>query len=111
MRRLCLPIEHFEAWANLNGVKFNNTRVERIRTPDGQHKGAGVFATADFDANPDHEAILLSVPQDLVLTKELVHDYAKSDGHLHEVLEVAGEFGWVSRMYAFKKHVSATQIV
>jgi hypothetical protein len=96
MRRRYLPIEQLEAWAKLNGVRFNHTRVERITTPDGQQKGAGVFITEDFETTPDHEAILLSVPHELILSKDLVHDYAKSDVHLREVLEAVGEFGRVS---------------
>jgi hypothetical protein len=92
-----LPIEQFEAWAKFNGVSFNNTRVERITTPDGQHKGAGVWVTEDFETSQDDAAILLSVPHDLVLSKDLVHDYAKSDGHLREALEAVGEFGMVGK--------------
>lgn len=99
MRRHYLPIEHFEAWAKFNGVEFNNTRVQRIITPDGQHRGAGVFVTDDFEPIHDHEPILLSVPHDLVLSKDLVHAYAKSDVHLHDVLEAVGEFGRVGDMY------------
>jgi hypothetical protein len=101
MRRRYLPVEQFEAWAKLNGVRFNNARVERITTPDGQHKGAGVFVTDDFKTIHDHEAILLSVPHELVLSKDLVHDYAKSDVHLREVLEAVGEFGRVSKCTPF----------
>jgi hypothetical protein len=100
MRRRYLAVEYFEAWAKFNGVEFKNTRVERITTPEGQHKGAGVFVTEDFETSHDPEAILLSVPHDLVLCKDLVHDYAKSDVHLHEVLEAVGEFGRVGEMYA-----------
>ena len=97
MRRHHLPIEQFEAWAKFNGVQFNNTRVECITTPDGQHKGAGVCVTEDFETIHDHEAILLSVPHDLVLSQELVFGYAKSDGHLREALEAVGEFGRVGK--------------
>ena len=97
MRRQCLPIEEFEAWAKFNGVKFNSTRVERITTSDGQYKGAGVFATEDVEKTHDHDAVLLSVPHDLVLSKDLVEDYTKSDGHLREVIEAVGEFGWVGK--------------
>ena len=96
MRRHCLPIEHLRAWATLNDVKFNDTCVERITNPDGQHKGAGLFAARDF------ETFLLSVPHELVLSVDLVHDYAKSDGHLRDVLEAVGEFGRVGKMYGIR---------
>ena len=100
MRRRCLPIEQLQAWATLNGVKFNSTCVERLPSPNGENRGAGVFVTSDFETNHDHEAILLSVPHDLVLSQDLVGDYAKSDRYLRDVLEAVGEFGRVGRMYA-----------
>jgi hypothetical protein len=99
MRRHCLPIEHLRAWATLNDVKFNDTCIERITNPDGQHKGAGLFAARDFETSLDFETFLLSVPHELVLSVDLVHDYAKSDGHLRDVLEAVGEFGRVRKMY------------
>ena len=95
MRRRRLPIEQFESWAIFNGVKFNHTRVERITTPDGQHKGAGIFATENFETIHDHEIVLLSVPHDLVLSRDFVFDHAKSDHHLRDVLGAVGELGWV----------------
>ena len=100
MRRKCLPIEQLQAWATLNGAEFNNTCVQRIPSSDGENKGAGVFATRDFKTNHDHEAILLSVPHDLVLSQDQVSNYAKSDRHLRDVLEAIGEFGRVGLLYA-----------
>ena len=102
MRRHCLPLEQLQAWTTLNDVKFNDTRVERITNPDSQHEGAGLFATRDFETSHDFETFLLSVPHELVLSVDLVHDYAKSDGHLRDVLEAVGEFGRVGKMYSVK---------
>jgi hypothetical protein len=102
MRRHCLPIERLRAWATLNGVKFDGTRVERITNLDGQHEGAGLFAARDFGTSQDSETFLLSVPHELVLSVDLVHDYAKSDGHLRDVLEAVGEFGRVCKMYGIR---------
>ena len=102
MRRHYLPIEQLRAWATLNDVKFNDTRIERITNPDGQHEGAGLFATRDFEASQDFETILLSVPHELVLSVDLVHGYAKSDGHLRDVLEAVGEFGRGGKMYGIR---------
>lgn len=102
MRRHYLPIEQLRAWATLNDVKFNDTRIERITNPDGQHEGAGLFAARDFEASHDFETFLLSVPHELVLSLDLVHDYAKSDGHLRDVLEAVGEFGRVGKMYGIR---------
>jgi hypothetical protein len=102
MRRHRLPIEHLQAWATLNDVKFNGTCVERITNPDGQHEGAGLFAARDFETSHDFGNFLLSVPHELVLSVDLVHDYAKSDGHLRDVLEAVGEFGRVCKLYGIR---------
>ena len=102
MRRHYLPIEQLRAWATLNDVKFNDTRIERITNHDGQHEGAGLFAARDFETSHDFETFLLSVPHELVLSLDLVHDYAKSDGHLRDVLEAVGEFGRVGKMYGIR---------
>lgn len=100
MHRRYLPIEQLQAWAILNGVKFNNTWVDCRPPSKGEQRGAGVFVTTDFETDHDHEAILVSVPHDLVLSQELVADFAKSDRHLKEVLEAAGEFGRVGCTHA-----------
>jgi hypothetical protein len=39
--------------------------------------------------------ILLGIPSDLILSLETVHNYAKSDRYLREVLEAVGHFGRV----------------
>lgn len=93
MRRRYLPIEQLHAWATLNGVTFVNTRVERLSNTIAE--GAGFFANCDFEINEHYGTVLLSVPPDLVLSKDLVAEYAKSDRHLRDVLEAVGEFGRV----------------
>ena len=95
MRRRKLPIEQLQAWAILNGVRFNDTTVKVDDRSKDDSKGAGVFAVVDLENSHDHEGIVLHVPHDLVLSKELVIDYAKSDHHLKEVLEATGDFGRV----------------
>ena len=99
-----MPIEHFETWAKFNGVNFNNTRVQRIIIPDGQHKGSGIFVSDDLETDHSGEAVLISVPHDLVLSKDFVHEWAKSDVHLQNVLEAIGEFGRVGKKDAFGEH-------
>ena len=90
MKRLYLPIEQLSAWAKLNGVMFHGCEAKRI-TADGIACGSGLFATA---AHEEHE-ILVSVPQEIVLTPDRVEQHAKLDKHLREVLAACGEFGRV----------------
>ena len=95
MRRRKLPIEQLQAWAILNGVRFNGTTVRADDDSNDDSKGAGLFAVADIENDHDQDGTVLHVPHDLVLSKELVGDYARSDLHLREVLEAVGEFGRV----------------
>lgn len=37
----------------------------------------------------------MTVPPDMVLSLDLVHEFAKSDPYLRGVLEASGDFGWV----------------
>lgn len=88
MQRKLLPIETVPAWAELNNVEFDGVKVSSL--PAG--KGSGVVATA---AHSEDGAILMRVPQELVLSLGNVWMYAKSDQHLREVLEATGEYARV----------------
>ena len=101
MRRQCLPIEQLQAWAKVNSVKFHNTKIERILGSDPEEdRGSGLVATGDFEAQQNFETLLLSVPQELVLSRELVEQFAKYDRHLRDVLEALGAFGRVGTRHS-----------
>ena len=96
MRRTVISVEKLFAWARLNGVEFNNIGVKADFTSEaGACKGAGLVSANNHIAN-ENEAPLLSVPQDLVLSREQVERYAAIDKHLELVLDAAGAFGRVS---------------
>lgn len=91
-----LPVEALPTWARLNGIKFNDIGFEKLEN------GSGIVAKADkgYDAQGEGAentgpVILMSVPPDMILSLDLVHDYAKSDPYLREVLEAMGDFGRV----------------
>ena len=88
MRRAVLPIESLKAWARLNGAIFNNVTIQSLA-----ERGSGVVATADIDDSGGN--VLMLIPQDLVLSRELVWQFAKSDQHLRMVLEAVGDFARV----------------
>lgn len=88
MQRKFLPIEALPAWAELNNVEFHGVKISSL--PDS--KGSRVVATAE---HTEEGAILMRIPQELVLSLEKVWIYAKSDHHLREVLEATGDYARV----------------
>jgi hypothetical protein len=100
MKYNSLPISELQTWARFNGVIFNNIVVaDNITSKNGINKGAGLLATAGFTAGFSDsgvsQEILLTVPADLVLSKETVHLCAKADLHLKEILDAVGDFAEV----------------
>jgi hypothetical protein len=90
MRRARLSTKALQAWADLNGVELHGVAVKDLR--NGQ--GAGLVATQDASKEG---AIFVRVPKELVLSKDLVWEYALSDPALREVLDSMGEWaqvGW-----------------
>lgn len=98
MKREYLPLEALPAWSRLNGIIADGVGVQKLSSSDDStEKGNGIVATQDrtskeSDAQPE---ILLQIPSDLLLSLDIVHDYAKCDGHLREVLEAVGDLGRV----------------
>lgn len=70
---------------------MNNVELNGIAIAEGVH-GSGIFATRDF---LDEEQILMTVPQQLVLSLENVWVCGKSDRHLLQILEQLGDFSRV----------------
>lgn len=96
MRYSSLPILELQTWARFNGVIFNNIVVaDNITSKDGIDKGAGLLAAAGFPDSGVSQEVLLTVPADLVLSKETVHLCAKADLHLKEILDAVGDFAEV----------------
>ncbi|KAH8698545.1 SET domain protein [Talaromyces proteolyticus] len=88
-----LPLEVLPAWASLNGIKLHGIKFAKL------DNGSGIVATEDQQSSLDDEEarILMTVPPDMVLSLAVVHDYAKSDRYLREVLEATGDFGRTAR--------------
>ncbi|KAJ5793737.1 hypothetical protein N7457_000336 [Penicillium paradoxum] len=100
MKREYLPIESLPAWQRLNGIAVHGIAVQKVGSDEhGADKGCAIIATeaktsSENDAEPK---ILLQIPSDLVLSLETVHNYAKSDRYLRDVLEAIGDFGRTAR--------------
>jgi hypothetical protein len=99
MKRNILPANCLFAWAKLNGVTINQVELKTdVLTVDGVSKGVGLVSTCD-QSEEDGESILISIPADLVLGQDQVHQYAITDPHLKAVLDavaVVDGFGQVS---------------
>ena len=95
MYRETLPIDQLNAWAQLNNVKINGLKITTLQ----RDRGSGLVATAERSTNSQ---LLMTIPNDLVLSLESVWLYAKSDKHLRQVLEATGDYSRVSGSKAQK---------
>lgn len=95
MRRQTLPITALPVWAKLNGIELHGVGIERL-TDHGVDKGSALVAKRKFTRKEENE-LLMVVPKDMILSLEAVGNYAKSDRHLREVLEAAGDYARVRK--------------
>ena len=92
MRRQTLGIEMLPAWAKLNQIEFDGISASEL-----PGKGYGLTVTAK---RCEENAILVTVPKDLILSYENVWILAKADKHLREILHAVGDYGRVPNPYA-----------
>lgn len=87
MHRGPLLIDELTPWARINNIELIG-----VEFSTGQ-SGSGVITTVE---KSESEALLMSVPQELVLSLDNVWIYAKSDRHLMQVLEALGAYSRVA---------------
>jgi hypothetical protein len=90
-------VAEFPAWAEFNGIKFNGVQIGPL--PGFEHRGSTVIAKRQLTAGK--EDALIVVPGDLILSRQNIEGFAKSDQHLKEVLNALGDFGRVSGHLCF----------
>lgn len=83
MSRQRLPLQALPAWMSINDATFADVEVKPII-----HKGNGLVAQKDSDEFGDSP--LLTIPHDLVLSVEAVHEYAKEDQNFSKLLDACG---------------------
>lgn len=89
MKHASIAASQLQTWAALNDVELRGIEISTaIITEDGINKGGGILSTASHDA----EDTVLSVPRDLVLSKEAVLQCAKTDQHLRDLVETLSDF-------------------
>ncbi|KAF2005547.1 SET domain-containing protein [Amniculicola lignicola CBS 123094] len=87
------PITTFHTWAQFNGARFNSIKVGRL--PGFEHRGSTIIATRDLAGGSEEPLVV--VPKDLIVSRQNVELFAKSDLHLKELLEALGDFGRTTR--------------
>ncbi len=97
MHREFLPIDQLTPWARANNIELIGVKIST------GHRGSGVVSTVQ---ESESDALLVSVPQDLVLSLENVWVYAKSDRHLLQVLEALGAYSRVAHPHLTSKKLS-----
>ena len=91
MLRETLPVTTLPAWSRLTNVVLDGVAISSL----DNGKGSGIVATKDLGKE---SVTLMTVPRDVVLSLETIWEYAKSDHHLHDILEAVGEFARVGVM-------------
>ncbi|KAF2015056.1 SET domain-containing protein [Aaosphaeria arxii CBS 175.79] len=90
------PISTLPTWASFNGVKLHPD-ITIGPLPGFEERGSTVVATADLSSDGIEEGPLMTVPRELIVSRENVENVAKSDADFRAVLEAVGEFGRTSR--------------
>ena len=100
MRRSLLPIQLLPAWIALNGIQLNGVEIRDLGS-----KGRGLVATKKAK---EEGICFVNVPSSMVLSKDTIWEYAKSDKHLREVLEASGDFAKVRIEFPLRMPLSFT---
>lgn len=83
-----LPVSAILEWIKLNDISFNGVNISDLRSDIG----LGVVGDG---GNSERTGPLMLVPADLILSVQNIFIFAKSDQHLREVLEAAGDYSRV----------------
>lgn len=88
MRREQLPLSALPLWCKINNCTFFDVDVQDL----GNEVGYGMVTQRTLTSQEDTFDIpaLLSVTNDLVLSREAIDEYAKVDRHFRQLLDVAG---------------------
>lgn len=89
MKYTSIPVEALQPWAQLNDVHLHGLKISsNIVSEAGISKGGGLVSTISHPSEP----VLLSIPQELILSKEAVLQCAKTDKHLRILVESLEDF-------------------
>lgn len=94
---LSLPISSLQSWASFNRVTIRDISIGPL--PGFESRGSAI-KTNTFSLSHEQNPVMV-VPSELILSKEAVEQYAKSDKHMHELLDAVGDFGRVRCLHNF----------
>ncbi|THX65862.1 SET domain-containing protein [Aureobasidium pullulans] len=86
---LSLPVDTLPAWAALNSVSFDGIKIGPL--PGKEEHGCTVIAKRHLKGG--EEPPLMTIPRELILSLERVHEHAKSDSDFRSVLDSLDGFG------------------
>jgi hypothetical protein len=88
---LSLPVDTLPIWAAFNSVAFDGVNIGPL--PGKEDHGSTVIAKRSLKGG--HEHPLMTIPRDLILSLDRIHEHAKSDSDFRAVLDGLDEFGRV----------------
>jgi hypothetical protein len=88
---LSLPVDTLPVWAAFNSVAFDGVNIGPL--PGKEDRGSTVIAKRSLKGG--HEPPLMTIPRDLILSLDRIHEHAKSDSDFRAVLDGLDEFGRV----------------
>lgn len=103
---LSLPIETLPVWAAFNSVAFDGVNIGPL--PGKEDCGSTVIAKRSLRGG--HERPLMTIPRELILSLDRVHEHAKSDYDFRAVLDGLDEFGRVGAA-SFVSFFISTQVL
>ncbi|KAF1849307.1 SET domain-containing protein [Cucurbitaria berberidis CBS 394.84] len=87
------PIDTLPRWAIFHGVAFNGVKIGPL--PGFEERGSTVIADHDLEGGKVEP--LLTIPKELIISRQNIELLAKADRHLRELLEAIGDFGRTTR--------------
>ena len=94
---LSLPVNTLPAWAAFNSVSFDGVNIGPL--PGKEDRGSTVIAKRSLKGS--HEPPLMTIPRDLILSLDRIHEHAKSDSDFRAVLDGLDEFGRVGASFFY----------
>jgi hypothetical protein len=99
---LSLPVDTLPVWAAFNSVAFDGVNIGPL--PGKEDRGSTVIAKRSLKGG--HEPPLMTIPRDLILSLDRIHEHAKSDSDFRAVLDGLDEFGRVGVVVFYSSSIS-----
>lgn len=85
MRRGRFPLSDLPVWCKLNNITFDGATVA-----DTKGRGLGLFAERALSNENDEPLVLVTIPEEHILSAAGIEEYAKENKDFRQLLDVAG---------------------